>query len=305
MDVHVTDLGDSLYLVDALMFNERERLACYVFDTPERLVIECGPSKTIDHLFAALDHAGIDDVAVMAVTHIHLDHAGGAWRFAQRFPNARIGVHSKGARHLTSPQRLWDSATRIYGEADMRSLWGRMEPIPADRLLILDEGDHIPLGNARSVEAMYTPGHAKHHIVYHESTTGAAFVGDAVGLAYPHGHMVQPVAPPPDFDADLVVEQLHRIAEREPSFLGFAHYGPDKDPQASLAQAESRLRSWVAWIEASPLDGEALAAALREWVLDDYRHQGYPEADIATYDANAHWPSHTAGIRRWLSQRSS
>ena len=104
MDVHVTDLGDSLYLVDALMFNERERLACYVFDTPERLVIECGPSKTIDHLFAALDHAGIDDVAVMAVTHIHLDHAGGAWRFAQRFPNARIGVHSKGARHQRPPQ---------------------------------------------------------------------------------------------------------------------------------------------------------------------------------------------------------
>jgi len=304
VDLAVTDLGNDLYLIDAGMHHSPERLACYLFDTPNRVLIECGPTATIDHLYDGLAGLGIDDVAVMAVTHIHLDHAGGAGHFAARFPRAQIGVHERGARHLMSPERLWSSAERIYGEEGMRVMWGPMDPVPEDRLLVLDEGSTIPLGGGRSIDVMYTPGHAKHHIVFHEAQSGAMLIGDSVGLAFPHGHMVQPNTPPPDFDPHLVTTQLHRIAERDPAFLGFAHFGPDRDPQASLAQAEERLWGWVRWVEAAAAGGaEDLVSGLRSWVLEGYRAQGVPEDDIATYDLNTFWPMQVSGIERWLSLR--
>jgi glyoxylase-like metal-dependent hydrolase (beta-lactamase superfamily II) len=300
--VSVTHLGHDLYLIDAYMHDEEHRLACYLFDTPNRVLIECGPSRSIGHLYEALDHLGVDDVAVMAVTHIHLDHAGGAGHFAARFPSARIGVHAQGARHLVSPERLWDSATRIYGERGMLDLWGAMEPLDQERLLVLDEGSRIPLGNGQSVEVMYTPGHAKHHVVFFEDQTGGCFVGDAVGIAFPHGHMVQPVTPPPDFDPHLVDEHLGRIAGRHPSFLGFAHYGTTGDTVERLDEATERLWAWVRWVEAAGVEGD-LTDRMRAWVLDGYRAQGYDEATIDRYDRNTFWPMQAAGIQRWLSQR--
>ncbi|OFW63611.1 MAG: hypothetical protein A2135_05960 [Actinobacteria bacterium RBG_16_67_15] len=302
-EVSVTPLGHDLYLVDAYMHDEAERLACYLFDTPNRVLIECGPSRTIGHLYDALASIGVDDVAVMAVTHIHLDHAGGAGHFALRFPGAKVGVHEQGARHLMAPERLWASAERIYTPQGMLDLWGPMEPLAPDRVLVLDEGATIPLGNGRHVEVMYTPGHARHHLVFHEAQTGACLIGDSVGLAFPHGHLVHPNTPPPDFDPHLVGAQMRRIAARDPAFLGFAHYGPDRDPQATLETAQRRMWDWVHWVEAaSGLDGDQMVAAMREWVLSGYRAEGYPEDTIARYDRNTYWPMQSAGIRRWLSQ---
>ena len=301
-DVSVEPLGHDLYQIDAFMHDEAERLACYLFDTPSRVLIECGPSRSIDHLYDALAHLGIDDLAVMAVTHIHLDHAGGAGHLAQRFPRAAIGVHSAGARHLAAPERLWASATRIYTEEGMQELWGPMDPIAEDRLLVIDEGDTIPLGGGRSLEVMYTPGHAKHHVVFWENETGACFVGDSVGLAFPHGHMVQPVTPPPDLDPPGVVDQLRRIGAREPAFLGFAHFGADPSAQEALHQAEERLWEWVRWVEDAGTEGD-LAETMRRWVLDGYREQGYPAEVIDQYDRNTFWPMQVTGIQRWLEQR--
>lgn len=300
----VTPLGDDLYLIDALMHDDTERLACYLFDTPNRVLIECGPSRSIHHLYDALDSIGVDDVAAMVVTHIHLDHAGGAGHFAARFPKASIGVHSAGARHLESPERLIASATRIYGEDGMDALWGPMEPIDPERILVLDEGSRVPLGGKREIEVMYTPGHAKHEVVFIEDTTGGAFVGDAVGLAFPHGHMVQPVTPPPDFDPKLVELHLRRLAERQPAFLGFAHFGPDRDPQVSLDQAITRLWEWVGWVESAG-DGDDLSNRMRDWVLEGYRGEGYDEDTISRYDKNTFWPMQAAGIRRWLDNRDT
>ena len=306
MQVSVTALGHDLFLIDAFMHGEPERLACYLFDTPERVLIECGPTSSLDSLFAALDHLGIDDVATLAVTHIHLDHAGGAGRFAARYPGAKVAVHPAGARHLADPERLWTSASRVWGEDQMESLWGPMEPIDADRLLVVDEGDRIPLGGGRSVEVLATPGHAKHHVVYLEDESGGAFVGDAVGIAFPHGHMVQPVTPPPDFDPELVTTQLRRLADRDPGFLGFAHFGPDRDPLRSLAQAESRLWGWVRWIEEAARSGPThLADALRSWVLSEYEAEGHDAEVIEQYDRNTFWPMQVTGVLHWMAKRGA
>ena len=302
LSLQTTHLGHDLYLIDAGMHDDSERLACYLFDTPEPVLVECGPSVTLSHLTDALDELGIDDLAAIVVTHIHLDHAGGAGHLAQKYPMARIGVHSRGARHLVDPAKLLASATRIYGEDGMARLWGSMEPIDEDRLMILEEGTEIPLGGGRSLDVMYTPGHAKHHVVYVEAETGGCFVGDSVGLAFPHGHMVQPLTPPPDLDPHVLVEQLHRMAARRSEFLGLAHFGIEGDPAATLAAAEERLWDWIRFIEGlGNLEVEAAAARLREWTLDGYRAEGHSEDLIATYDKNSFWPVHVGGIQRWLS----
>lgn len=301
-ETSVTDLGDSLYLIDAGMHGEPERLACYLFDTPNRVLIECGPSNVLGNLAGALESLGIDEVSAMVVTHVHLDHAGGAGHFAARYPGAAIGVHSAGARHLADPERLWNSAERIYTPEGMAQLWGPMAPVPQDRLLVLDEGSTIDLGNGRSIEVMYTPGHAKHHIVFAEEVSGGMFVGDAVGIAFPHGHMVQPVTPPPDFSEPVVVEQLRRMAAREPGFVGFAHYGITGDSARVFAEAEERLGAWVRFVEGLAADDDG-AARLRSWVLDTYRAEGIDEGAIDQYDRNTFWPMQVTGIRRWLSLR--
>ncbi|NNC73902.1 MAG: MBL fold metallo-hydrolase [Acidimicrobiia bacterium] len=300
----VTRLADGLYQIDALMFDDTERLACYLFDGPERVLIEVGPSVTLHHLTDTLDSLGIDDLSTIAVTHIHLDHAGGAGHLAARYPNARIGVHAAGARHLANPQRLWDSATRIYGEEGMATMWGPMEPIADDRMLILEEGTRIPLGAGRFLDVMDTPGHAKHHVVFLDPESGGMFIGDSVGIAFPHGHFVQPVTPPPDLDPPLLVSQLRRMADRDPAFLGFAHFGRHDDPQAALAEAEARVEAWVDFVRDLGDDTEAAAVRLREWVLEGYRAQGVSEDVIATYDKNTFWPMMPAGIVRWLGLQS-
>jgi hypothetical protein len=130
------------------------------------------------------------------------------------------------------------------------------------------------------------------------------FVGDSVGLCYPHGHFVQPVTPPPDFNPDLVVDQMHRMRDREPRFLGFAHFGPDYRVAETLNEAEERIRDWVRVVEDSAgLDDVAATQALKEWSHRHYLARGFREEDIRRYLAKTFWPMQVAGIRRWLATR--
>lgn len=297
-------LSDGLYAIDAWMEEHPQRLACYLFDTPERVLVEVGPSATLHHLTAALDEMGIDDLATIVVTHIHIDHAGGAGQIAQAFPKARIGVHSKGARHLEQPDRLWSSALQVFGEDWLTSNWGPMIPIDRDRLLVLDDGDRIPLGGGRTLEALYTPGHAKHHITYYEEVSGGMFVGDSLGLSYPHGHAVQPVTPPPDFDPVAATEQMRRMGSIGPAFLGFAHFGPNYRVEEALASSEQQLWEWVRFVEeVAELDDDAATERLRRWTIERHRADGYSEEDIDTYDRATFWPMQVRGIRHWMSSR--
>lgn len=293
------EIGDHLYSIDALMEGEPERLACYLFDTPNRVLVEVGPSATLGHLVEVLDALGIDDLAAFVVTHIHLDHAGGAGQMAQRFPNARVGVHARGARHLVRPERLWSSAVSVFGEEWLTSKWGPMQPVDEERIWVLNEGDRVPLGDRRYLDVMYTPGHAKHHVVFQDSEGGGMFVGDSVGLCYPHGHFVEPVTPPPDFDPITQVEQIRRMAARRPSFIGFAHFGPEYEVADTFAEAERRLDDWVRFVE-SLGDSEHAEEALQEFTRARYLDEGYAAEDIAWYASRTNWAMQVAGVRKWL-----
>lgn len=303
--VRIEDLGNGLHAIDAFMEGSPNRLSCYLFDTPERVLIEAGPSATRSHLVAALDALGIDDPATIVLTHIHIDHAGAAGHLAQRYPRARIGVHSSGVRHLVDPSRLWRSAARIYGDEQLAQMWGRVEPVDRSRLVVLDEGTRLPLGGGRTLDVLHTPGHAKHHVVFHEETSGGLFVGDSLGLCYPHGHFVLPQAPPPEFDPEEAARQMRRMAGLAPRFLGFAHFGPNYDVDVALEDAEERMWDWVDVVAGmAGLDDTDAARALETWTIARYVEIGYSEAEVTGYADRVFWPMQVAGIRRWLASRS-
>src|SRR5207302_8928229 len=136
---------------DPLLHDKAHLLSCYFLPGPLPPLVEPGPESCLDRVIAALEEKGVgrDDLANIVITHVHLDHGGGAGRLAQHFPSATVFVHTEGARHLRSPERLWSSATRVYGEARMEELWGSMTPVPEHRIEAVDEGDRIDLGGGR------------------------------------------------------------------------------------------------------------------------------------------------------------
>ena len=263
-------------------YGGRERFtAAYLLDADEPAIVETGPSTSFEPVVAGLERLGIGvaDLAHIAVTHIHLDHAGGVGRIAERFPNATVWVHERGARHLADPTRLVESVTSIYGADTTSTLFGPVEPVAAQRIRALEDGDHIELGGRR-LEAITTPGHAKHHVALADSSTGAVFTGDALGIHPPEARSLRPATPPPDYDLELAVGSIERIRERaRGAIVLFSHFGPVHEVERICDLATERFRTWTQAV------GEALKRG-----LDPHRDDALDEVmrvlrDVARTDA--------------------
>ncbi len=294
---------EAVHTIDARMHDKAENLSCYFLPGPRPTLIEPGPESSLDNVVEALEGLGVgpSDLAWIVVTHVHLDHGGGAGKLAARFPNATVVVHQEGARHLQSPERLVASATRVYGAENMATLWGSMQAVPAERLRAVDEGDIIDLGGGRQLDVLHTPGHAKHLMCLVDSDTGGVFVGDAVGITLPHSHLVRPTVPPPDIDPDLIVAQLVRLLARGVTSINFAHFGIDHDVEAMLDQAIRRVRRWdelAARAVADGLDAADLALTLAEATHADYVAEGYDEVVIAAAEERTNYEMEAAGLHR-------
>jgi glyoxylase-like metal-dependent hydrolase (beta-lactamase superfamily II) len=241
------EISPGLTAIDTFYGGRERYTAAYLLLAEEPAIVETGPTTSADHVVAGLERLGIGtaDLAHIVVTHIHLDHAGGVGRLARVFPNATVWVHERGAPHLRDPARLVASATRLYGEAAMASLFGPVEPVPAGRIRALAEGSRIPLGG-RSLEALDTPGHASHHVALVDSSTGAVFTGDVLGIHVPDARVLRPATPPPEFDPDLTVHSVERIRERaRTSMVLFSHFGPVMEVDRICDLAVQRTRAWT------------------------------------------------------------
>ncbi|MFA9445142.1 MBL fold metallo-hydrolase [Egicoccus sp. AB-alg6-2] len=249
---------DGVLALDTLTGGMRTVTAGFLLTAPRPALIECGPARSIGNVIAGLRTLGFDpdDLAYVVVTHIHLDHAGGAGDLARAFPNATIVVSEVGAPHLHEPQRLNDSSKRVYGPL-YDTVYGACTPIEADRMLAVTDGDVIDLGGGRELELLYTPGHAKHHVGVYDTDTGAVFSGDSVGVKLPGMTHIRPATPPADFHLEAALASLGRYREREPSRVYLAHYGPVDPPDEALHEAEERLRLWAATAESAYRDAIA------------------------------------------------
>ncbi|MBA2529025.1 MAG: MBL fold metallo-hydrolase [Euzebyales bacterium] len=258
----MTDVGSlpgGLTAIDTMTAGMSKVTAGYLIDAPRPALVECGPALSIDTVLTALRGLGMgaSDLAFLVLSHVHLDHAGGAGDVAAAFPSATIVVSEVGARHLVDPQRLNDSSRRVYGDL-MDSVYGDCTPIPAERVRGVADGEVLDLGGGRRLDLLHTPGHAKHHIAAFDADTGALFVGDSVGVKMPGMITIRPATPPPDFDLVLAHRTLDRYRRLAPAVVYLAHYGAVDPPLAALAQADERLRLWAGTAETAAAEHDEL-----------------------------------------------
>ena len=278
------ELPSGLRAIDTLTAGMTKVTAGYVIDAPRPTLIECGPALSIDNVINGLHGLGMDagDLAYLVLSHIHLDHAGGAGDIAKAFPSATIVVSEIGARHLVDPERLNASSRRVYGDL-MDSVYGDCTPIAAERVRGVADGDRLDLGGGRVLDLLHTPGHAKHHIAAFDADSGALFVGDSVGVKMPGMSTIRPATPPPDFDLVLMERTLQRYRDLNPGVVYLAHYGAVDPPMESLQEASDRLRLWAetahaAYEEHSELDH--IAETLAQRFADEVNPvDGDPEAE--------------------------
>lgn len=269
----VTDLGSGRHLLD-LDFREEEGLvASYLIPSAGGWsLIETGPTTCRAQLLRAIGAAGVEATEIREVflTHIHLDHAGGAGALAQDLPNARFNVHEAGLRHLLDPTRLVDSARRAWGPA-ADSLWGPVLPLPAGRVVPLTGGERFPQAGG-DLLAIATPGHARHHLSFFDEATGGLFTGDSAGVRLPGSASARPAVPPPDLDLELLFDSLERMARLGPRRLLYSHFGPVEGGPALLDDYRRSVNEWRAVaLEAGRRDPTpgAVADALRRAAQDD------------------------------------
>lgn len=280
-------MSDSLFapaadlrLIDDLHLGRSHVIATYVLLGEQIALVDPGPTSTLPQLEAGLAALGIalGDVQSLLLTHIHLDHAGATGTILARYPHMRVYVHERGAPHMVDPTKLLGSATRLYGDM-MDALWGEFRAVPAANITTLAGGETLRLGG-RSVDVHYAPGHASHHVIYHDQANGAAFVGDVGGVRLPDSAYVRPATPPPDVDLDAWDRTLTLLAGLDPAVLCLTHFGPAFDVQAHIDAYRARLWRWAEAVRAGLAGG-----ADQQAQVEQLQHLANAELSDASEDA--------------------
>lgn len=193
--------------------------------------IDCGTQHSVPAMLAALAGQGLApaDVDWLILTHVHLDHAGGAGALMRELPNAMLAAHPRGAPHMIDPQRLVAGATAVYGEAEMARSYGEIVPVAAERVRVLADGDVVELAG-RALSCMDTPGHARHHLCVWDERSRGWFTGDTFGLSYREfdnaagAPFVIPTTSPVQFEPEPLKASIRAMLARGPESMYLTHY---------------------------------------------------------------------------------
>lgn len=276
--------------------------------------VETGTGHSPPFLLAALDAAGVarEQVDWVIVTHVHLDHAGGAGKLMQALPNARLVVHPRGAKHTLDPSKLVKGASAVYGEEEVLAQFGKVLPTPQDRTLIAEDGDSVQL-NGRELIFMDSPGHARHHFCVWDEQTRGWFTGDTFGLSYREfdtnkGPFIFPTTTPIDFDPDAMHASIDKLMARHPDCVYLTHYGRVDDPQylaPALHRRVDQLAELALTYEHASQRGTRIQYDMEEWLLTELEEHGVDlpvarQRDLLTMDIELN----TQGLEVWLNRRS-
>jgi glyoxylase-like metal-dependent hydrolase (beta-lactamase superfamily II) len=257
-----SEVEPGVFLLDHHFRGSPGVIASYLVSDGDALtLIETGPASTLETLLAGVRQAGFDpeDIERVVVTHIHLDHAGGAGSMLRVLPRARLYVHPMGAPHMIDPAKLMSSATRIYDDL-MGPLWGEMVPVPQDRLDVLDDRAELRTG-ARTLRAYDTPGHANHHLALHDPDTDSVFTGDVAGVRLDGTSHLRPPTPPPEFSPEKWQKSVAILRTLEPRRLYLTHFGGYDDVAWHLDELLSRMWFWAGLVGGRLATGEEAATA--------------------------------------------
>ncbi|MDY6796371.1 MAG: MBL fold metallo-hydrolase [Actinomycetota bacterium] len=263
----VNEVAQNVFLIDCFFAGLPDQCGVYLLRGEKNVLIDSGPSQGVEHVIEGLEGLDIDgmDVHYILLTHIHLDHAGGASFLLDHFPQARVLVSENSSRYLVNPEKLVRSAGRALG--DIALFYGVMRPIPAEKIIPLRDGYDLDLGGGMSIRAVHTPGHSSGHFAFLESGTRALFCGDSLGHFIEGSGYIFPATPPPEFDMELSIASAKKLADLEPTLLLFNHFGSSDRVQEYCDEFIRRLERFVHVVEGgSP---EENLRFLTDYMLND------------------------------------
>jgi glyoxylase-like metal-dependent hydrolase (beta-lactamase superfamily II) len=305
---HVKALRAGLWQISLPFQHEEEIVGTYLLAGNDELaLIDPGPSSTLEAVFAGVQEAGFDLQALthILLTHIHLDHAGGAGSLARRIPGARVLVQLLGAPHLLDTGKLIASAQRIYGER-MQTLWGAIESVPAEQVQTLTGNETLHVAGRR-LEVRYTPGHAVHHVIFFDAHSGELFAGDVAGVRLPGISVVRPPTPPPDLDLQAWSASLDLIQRLRPDVLYLGHYGAVTDIQAHISSLREHLYGWGDLVLQAMNEGkseEEITTLLIARTTPELSRASRTSHDAVRYEIASNYPMTVQGYMRYWTLQS-
>ena len=242
--VDINEVAENIYMIDDKLYSLPCLGSVYLLCERKKALVDTGPATSAGTVLDGIRKAGVrpEDIDYVIVTHIHLDHAGGAGFLIQGMPQAQAVVHHRGARHLIDPRKLVDSVIAVQGKEGMAKS-GEVTAIAADRVRSVYDGDVIELGDKQVLRFIDAPGHAPHQLCVSESRNNGLFTGDAMGF-HMANRLWMPSTAPPNFAREQYIHTLERLLKIGASKLYFAHFGPDHEARETLKLIISQFRSW-------------------------------------------------------------
>lgn len=260
--VDVEEVAENIYLIDDQVCSISKLGSVYLLNEEKKALVDSGPPSSASVVLEGIRKVGVspEDISYIIVTHIHLDHAGGAGVLLKAMPRAQVVVHRKGARHLVKPTELIESATKAQG-AQIIARYGEVEPVEPERVQVAYDGDTVRLSGEQVLDFIDAPGHAPHELCIFESRNSGIFVGDAVGLCLADGEVLLPCHPPPGFDVEVCINTIQRLMTLNASRLYFAHFGVSNMVQEILLLAIDQIQTYAGMVteaaRENALDGVA------------------------------------------------
>ncbi|WP_090333728.1 MBL fold metallo-hydrolase [Nitrosomonas sp. Nm51] len=312
----VTDYEHGISAIDAQFHRPRRAAIHLIVENGKMALVDTGTSSSIAGVINAIEEKNLsaEDVAYIILTHIHLDHAGGASECMRRFPNARLVVHPRGARHMADPEKLVAGAIAVYGKAEFERVYGEIHPIDKQRIIEAPDQSRIEL-NGRTLLFIDTPGHARHHNCIYDEQSNAFFTGDTFGVSYREFDVngmefVFPTTTPIQFDPSAAHTSLDRIMGFNPKYAFVTHYGRighlhrHAEAMHTLIDAHVKIaRSAKTGMHSNRGRFETISSALQSLLLQCIREHGcrLPETEIIAL-ISSDIKLNTQGLEHWLDQ---
>ncbi|TAM59033.1 MAG: MBL fold metallo-hydrolase [Rhodanobacter sp.] len=279
-----------IHTIDTGFVRPQFDAAYLIVENGRAAFVDCGTNHAVPRMLDALGGAGLAaaDVDWLILTHVHLDHAGGAGELIAQLPNAKLVVHPRGARHMIDPSKLWAGASAVYGEAVMEQTYGRLRPVPAARVVEAPDGHVVDLAG-RALRCLDTPGHAMHHLAVYDARANICFTGDVFGLSYRdfdtvNGPFILPTTSPVQFDPPALHASVDRLLTLRPAAMYLTHYGRVEQPDKLAGDLHVQIDAMVARARAAngqPDRHAVLVASLTELYASRAQAHGWTQGRTA------------------------